>query len=252
MRDWPQRWEALIRSVTRVHGDYGQQQLIEWLAHPPGPRVLGFANAHAMNSAASDEAFFKDLHAVDILLRDGSGMALLMTLLNQEPGLNLNGTDLIPRLLRRFAGQPIALFGTQDPWLGRARRVIESGLAPGSDCVVADGFLPQAAYLELAERHRPRLIILAMGMPRQEQLAQALRARISWSCLIVCGGAVLDFLAGRVVRAPQALRRLGLEWAWRLAHEPRRLFRRYVVGNPVFMMRATWLALRRWREAAAA
>jgi hypothetical protein len=87
------------------------------------------------------------------------------------------------------------------------------------------------------------LIILGMGMPRQEIVALALRAALHRPCLIVCGGAILDFLGGRVPRAPRLLQGLGLEWAWRLAREPRRLFRRYVLGNPVFIGRALRLAL---------
>ena len=57
-------------------------------------------------------------------------------------------------------------------------------------------------------------------------------------CLIVCGGAILDFLGGKVSRAPLWLRRLGGEWIFRLMREPKRLFMRYVVGNPLFLLRA--------------
>ncbi len=237
------RWEVLVRGITRVHGEAGQRQLLQWLSRPARPHVLAFVNAHAMNGALRDAAFFDALRGADTLLRDGIGMALLMGLLNQRPGLNLNGTDLIPRLLRAHAGLPVALFGTQEPWLSRARLAIERELAPASVCVTAHGFLAPARYVDLAVAHRPRLVILAMGMPRQEEVAQALRAALFEPCLIVCGGAILDFLGGRAVRAPRGLRRLGLEWTWRLACEPRRLFRRYVLGNPVFVARALRLAL---------
>ena len=93
-------------------------------------------------------------------------------------------------------------------------------------------------YIKLAAKHRPSLIVLGMGMPRQEQVAIALRASLGYSCLIVCGGAIIDFLGGKVQRAPTWMRRTGLEWVYRLALEPRRLFRRYVIGNPVFLARA--------------
>jgi exopolysaccharide biosynthesis WecB/TagA/CpsF family protein len=61
-------------------------------------------------------------------------------------------------------------------------------------------------------------------------------------CVIVCGGAIIDFLGGKVSRAPLWLRRMGMEWAYRLAVEPMRLFRRYVIGNPLFLSRALRLA----------
>ena len=73
-------------------------------------------------------------------------------------------------------------------------------------------------------------------MPKQEAVAARLAAS-GVPCLIVCGGAILDFLGGKVARAPGWLRRLGGEWVFRLVKEPRRLFMRYVVGNPMFLLR---------------
>ncbi len=245
---WPARWQALVRRVERVHGPRGQAQLLDWLACADGPCVLAFINAHAMNSAAEDSRFHEALASADVVLRDGIGMALLMVLLNQRPGLNLNGTDLIPRLLRRHDGERIALFGTQQPWLARAAQAVTRDLAPKAKCITAHGFLPVQDYVHMAQAHEPSLIVLGMGMPRQEEVAQVLRANLSRPCLIVCGGAILDFLGGRTARAPRLLRRLGLEWAWRLAYEPRRLFRRYVLGNPLFIARALQMAARSMRQ----
>jgi len=241
-RDWRPRWQQLVKGIVRVQSARGEEQLLDALAHPTEARVLAFVNAHAMNSAAVSEPFFNAITSADLVLRDGIGMAILMRLLNQPPGLNLNGTDLIPRILARFAGRPIALFGTQEPWLSRARDVIETRIAPASHCVTANGFLETAEYIRLAAEHRPPLIVLGMGMPRQEEVAGVLRAALGYPCLIVCGGAIIDFLGDKTSRAPLWMRRTGLEWAYRLALEPKRLFKRYVVGNPVFLARSLWLA----------
>jgi exopolysaccharide biosynthesis WecB/TagA/CpsF family protein len=91
-------------------------------------------------------------------------------------------------------------------------------------------------YVDFAIRHRPSLIVLGMGMPKQEQVAIQLRSALDFPCLIICGGAIIDFLGGKVTRAPALLRRTGMEWVYRLAMEPRRLFYRYVVGNPLFLI----------------
>ena len=246
--DWMPRWEALVRAIARVHSERGEQQLMDWLARPDEPVVVAFLNAHAMNSAAESPQFFEALMSADVLLRDGIGVKLLMAMLNQRPGLNLNGTDLIPKMLQGHAGGTIALFGTQDPWLSRAREVVTRWLAPGSACVVAHGFHETATYVRLAALHRPRLIVLGMGMPRQEEVAVVLRAALGFSCVIVCGGAILDFLGQRTPRAPWWMRRTGLEWLYRLCCEPRRLFRRYVVGNPVFLRRALRMVGRGLRQ----
>jgi N-acetylglucosaminyldiphosphoundecaprenol N-acetyl-beta-D-mannosaminyltransferase len=240
--DWQSRWQELVKGIVRVQSMRGQQQLLAWLTRPGEPRILAFVNAHAMNAAAISRKFFNALISADLLLRDGIGMALLLRLLNQPPGLNLNGTDLIPKILRRYGGRTIALFGTQDPYLERACAVVASRIAPGVRCIGAHGFLDTACYVHLAAAHRPAIIVLGMGMPRQEEVAVALRAAIGFPCLIICGGAIIDFLGNKTSRAPAWVRRAGFEWLYRLALEPRRLFRRYVIGNPLFIARAIRLA----------
>ncbi|MNI76456.1 putative N-acetylmannosaminyltransferase [compost metagenome] len=100
-----------------------------------------------------------------------------------------------------------------------------------------DGFASIDTYIDLARQQQPELIVLGMGMPKQENVAARL-AELGRPCLIVCGGAILDFMGGKVTRAPDWLRRLGGEWVYRLSREPRRLFVRYVVGNPLFLLRA--------------
>lgn len=246
--DWQGRWLQLVKSVARVQTPQGEDQLLDWLLRPGEARVLAFVNAHAMNSAAESPAFFDALAAADVVVRDGIGMSVLLRMLNQPPGLNLNGTDLIPKLLARCNGQPIALFGTREPWLGQAQAAVGERLAPASACITAHGFLELDAYIRLAAHHRPSVIVLGMGMPKQEQVAVALRAALGYSCLIVCGGAILDFLGGKVSRAPTWMRRSGLEWTYRLGREPVRLWNRYVVGNPKFLARAAVLAIRCLRQ----
>lgn len=242
--EWRARWHQLVKALTRVQTERGEAQLLDSLAHPLEPVVVGFINAHAMNSAAVSQGFYNALSSADILLRDGIGLKILLRLLNQPPGLNLNGTDLIPKILARYAGRHIALFGTQDPYLAQAREVIERRIAPASHCVTAHGFMDSQEYLKLAARHKPTLIVLGMGMPKQEEVAVLLRSALGYPCVIVCGGAILDFLGNKTTRAPGWMRKTGMEWAYRLALEPKRLFKRYVMGNPLFLSRALRLAAR--------
>ena len=235
---WQQRWQSLVGALVLVQSPREETRLIETLCAAQRTQVLAFVNAHAMNAAATDPGFFQAVASADVVLRDGSGVATLLSLLKRAPGINLNGTDLIPKLIARHAGRPIALFGTQEPYLSAARLHVVQRLAPGSPCETLDGFLDTRAYVEAAARQRPDLIVLGMGMPRQEQVAVELRAALAHPCLIVCGGAIIDFLGGKTARAPRWMRRTGLEWTFRLALEPRRLFRRYVIGNPLFLARA--------------
>jgi len=197
------------------------------------PVVVGFVNQHAINMAIGDHDFYRHLMRCDILLRDGRGTEMACQVLGREAGANLNGTDLIPLLLEHYKGQRVALFGTDEPWLSKAQKALEK---QGHKVVAAlDGFQKHTVYEDAAVAARPDIIVLAMGMPRQEAVAARLASSLNSSVLIINGGAILDFIAGRVPRAPHWMRRSGLEWLYRLSREPRRLARRYIVGIPVFM-----------------
>lgn len=245
--DWAARWWCLAQGLSRWPDRATEDAMIERLLATPTPFVLGFVNAHAMNLCVRELPFFDDLIAADMLLRDGIGMAWLLRALGLPPGRNLNGTDFIPRLLEHGGSRRVLLLGTTQPWLSRAQCALQ---ARGLPCEAAHGFLSAQDYARLAQAWRPQIIVLGMGMPRQESVARTLRAALSEPCLIVCGGAIIDFLGGRVRRAPLFMRLLRLEWMWRLACEPRRLFRRYVIGNPLFLARAARVAWRASHQAA--
>lgn len=237
MKTYVSRWAAILQKLVLVPD---QQVLAEkmqgWLA-PSRPTIMAFVNAHAMNLAAENEVFANALAAADVVLRDGSGMAMLLSTMRAQPGMNMNGTDLIPQLLRGFGGRSIALWGTDEPYLSRAKTLLDESLGAGTQICVMDGFQPVARYVEMAKENPPAIIVLAMGMPKQELVALALREALGQPCLIVCGGAIVDFLAQRFPRAPYWMQRAGMEWVYRLYREPTRLFKRYVVGNPLFLLR---------------
>ena len=238
---WQQRWSRIVGAIRILPAPHDEQVLLGELTCGHGVRVLGFVNAYGMNSIVSNKAFFNTLVYADILLRDGSGMALLYHRRGWEAGLNMNGTDLIPKILASFHGRRVALWGTEGPYLDTAANYCETKL----DVRVVsqeDGFHEIDFYRRLAFATQPELIVLGMGMPKQELVAHALRSVVGLSSLIVCGGAIIDFLGGKVRRAPVWMRMLGVEWMYRLAREPKRLFSRYVVGNPLFLWRVqAWI-----------
>lgn len=236
---WRERWLTVLGRVRVVEDADGAEALLRQLAQTKAPTVLGFTNAHAMNLLAGDGDLYKALADADILLRDGSGMAMLYRWRVMSPGLNMNGTDFIPKLLAAYRGRRVALWGSREPTLGAAAAhcVKIFGIEAVS---LRHGFDPAESYLALADELRPDLIVLGMGMPKQELLATAIRAR-GIPALVVCGGAILDFLGGKVSRAPLCMRRWGCEWLFRLFQEPQRLFKRYVVGNPAFLVRSMLL-----------
>ena len=240
---WKRRWSIIIRKIQRFHTLSDKQELLENMSNPSRPVIVAFVNAHAMNLLAKSKSLFESLYAADTVLRDGSGMETLYNQLHIPPGLNLNGTDLIPEVVCQFNGRCIAFFGTQNPYLENGIEFVEKNFAPQSKCVGAGGFLDENVYISIAAECRPALIILGMGMPRQEEVATTLKSRLTFPCLIICGGAIIDFWGGKTPRAPLWMRRSGMEWLFRLQMEPRRLFQRYVTGNLVFLARTLVFSL---------
>lgn len=230
---------AMLDHLTVSETEADVEAWLNTLPEAQETQVISFVNAHAVNLMMKDEALFEALTQSDILLRDGSGMKILMKWLGREPGENLNGTDLIPRIIDKFStpdsDKKIAIYGTQEPWLSKGGDVIEK--LGGKVVSQMDGFQEAADYAADLKDSSPDLIVLAMGMPKQEKVSMALRAAAKQPCTIINGGAIIDFLAERVNRAPLAWRKLGMEWLYRLLQEPKRLFGRYIVGNFVFLAR---------------
>jgi exopolysaccharide biosynthesis WecB/TagA/CpsF family protein len=198
--------------------------------------ILSFVNAHAVNLACNDPKFFRALMSADVLLRDGLGGQILMRAIGRRPGANMNGTDLIPQILVAGKSAPIALYGSSaEVASSAAAGLLSEGASQVTHC---DGFRSTEHYVRMIEADQPRVVVLGMGMPKQELIADAILKASTQPILIVNGGAILDFMSGRFRRAPAILRRFGVEWLFRLWLEPRRLWRRYLIGNTIFLTRA--------------
>jgi N-acetylglucosaminyldiphosphoundecaprenol N-acetyl-beta-D-mannosaminyltransferase len=100
--------------------------------------------------------------------------------------------------------------------------------------ISADGNADEPAVVARIRDARPDLLLVALGAPKQELWTQRVREQIR-PAVAVCIGASLDFITGRVTRAPQWISSMGLEWLYRLIQEPRRLWRRYLVQDPKFV-----------------
>lgn len=234
---------ALLQHIS-VARTRGEKEAVLHALTSDRPSVLAFINAHGMNLAWTDPALMAAFLGADVLVRDGVGMALFMRAAGIDPGLNLNGTDFIPEILRMHADRRIALAGTRSPYVEEAGARLESRYGCKIIATIAGFEADEATYSSWAQKHTPDIIVLGMGMPKQERISMRLQTDLSHPCTIINGGAILDFLAGRVVRAPEWVRATRLEWGYRLVREPGRLWRRYLLGNPVHIFHA--LQFRRW------
>jgi exopolysaccharide biosynthesis WecB/TagA/CpsF family protein len=214
----------------------------------PRPQMLCYVNAHSLNLARSHRRYRACLADADLVLNDGSGLALAARMGGRQFPANLNGTDFNPEVLRQAAraGLGVYLLGGKEGVAAAAADRL-TALVPGLRVVGHHhGYLNDVQSHEVARQIRETgadIVLVAMGNPRQELwLAEHLPA--TGARLGVAVGAFLDFVAQRVPRAPKWMRDAGIEWLYRLSREPRRLFMRYVIGNPLFVARV--LADRVW------
>jgi exopolysaccharide biosynthesis WecB/TagA/CpsF family protein len=217
-------------------------QAIEALLAPGAQTTCVFVNAHCVNVAASDPTYRWALHRADYRLPDGSGIQMAAKMRGGRFVENLNGTDLFVPLCRTAAdrGLSIYFFGSAD---GVARGAADKAceLAPGLTIAGArHGFFSakeEDQIISDINASGASIVLVAMGVPKQDVWIARNRHRIN-ARLVMGVGAQFDFWSGRVPRAPQFLRKAGLEWVMRLAVEPRRMARRYLIGNVEFLVSA--------------
>lgn len=214
------------------------------------PLRLAFANAHTVNTAYAQPAFREAL-AGFLVLADGSGVDIAMRLLRGRGfAANLNGTDFIPALLAHCETPlKVTLLGAKPGVADRAAGWLNQSFPRHRFSVLSDGYFKEEALPRLLGRLAaapPDLLLVAFGNPAQEMFI-ARHITPAHATVATGVGALFDFFAGRVRRAPLWMRRLRLEWLFRLMLEPARLWRRYVFGNPLFVARVVrqWLSQRR-------
>jgi exopolysaccharide biosynthesis WecB/TagA/CpsF family protein len=208
---------------------------------------LAFCNAHTANLAAMRHET-QALMDQFTILPDGLGIDLASGILYGAMfPANLNGTDFVPRL---FATSPTALnvllLGSHPGVAARAASRLQKLTPQHRFGVLHHGYFDkseEAAIVHRLNLARPDVLLVAMGNPAQE--AWIARHCSKANCRVAIGvGALFDFLAGDAIRAPWIVRTMRMEWLWRLGFEPVRLFRRYVIGNPLFLFRVLQARLR--------
>lgn len=200
-------------------------------------KKLAFVNAHCLNLACTNKFYFKQLQTFDARYPDGIGLALAGRLLNEKIHENINGTDLFPLLAKccETRAYTLYLLGAKE---GVAKKMVDrvSVTYPNLKIVgYCNGFDLEHAVATI-NGLTPDILLVAMGAPKQEMWIVEHFEKLNVHVAIGVGG-LFDFYSGNMPRAPHLLRLLGLEWFFRLLMEPRRMFKRYVCGNPLFIYR---------------
>ena len=212
-------------------------QKIDELVKSKKAHHAAFINAHCLNIAYKDKAYKQVLDECAVVFADGIGAKIGAAMLGSKVEENVNGTDMFPLLAQKpyriylFGGSP----EVAKTALAKSRAI--GGKAEFVGC--ADGFFKEKSeeevFAEIAEL-KPDLVLVAMGVPKQEMWINANLQRLP-GCTAIGVGGLLDFVSERIPRAPMWMRQANIEWCFRLYQEPTRLFKRYIIGNPLFIAR---------------
>ncbi len=209
-----------------------------------GKRSVMYVNADCMLIARRNENYRRILNDCDLVYADGAGVVLGARLWGHILPGRSTAADFMPDFCRKFAGKGLRLFflgaacGVADEAAARLRRDI-----PGLRIVGTHHgyFTPDQEEEVIAgvNKAEPDIVVVGFGAPGQEMWMsknrRALNAPVVWGV-----GGLFDFLSGRTRRGPRILLDNGFEWLCRLFTEPRRLWRRYLIGNTTFVFYILW------------
>jgi N-acetylglucosaminyldiphosphoundecaprenol N-acetyl-beta-D-mannosaminyltransferase len=218
---------------------------VERLVVGNAPATIGYVNAHVLNTARQDAALTRFLTQLDICYADGNSVVMAARWLGTPLPGRMTGADWIWDLCARARDSSWRL-----AWVGGRPGVADTAAAaieahhPGIFVHTEHGFQTDAAAVVRAvNASQPDIVLVGMGTPTQERWISANRPALS-AQVVWAVGATADFVSGRTARGPRWLTDRH-EWLARLAVEPRRLGRRYLVGNTRFVLRAGREAIRK-------
>lgn len=214
--------------------------LLDSLTASGARSAVAFANANLLNLAFGDAELRRALQGF-VVFNDGVGVHIGAKILHGvDFPANLNGTDFIPAYLERTKlAHRVFLIGARPESASRAASVAAARFPRHTIIGWRDGYSGlenSAALAEFMRRSKVTLVLAALGNPGQEMWLAEWLERTGASLGFAVGG-LFDFWSGAATRAPALMRQARCEWIYRLAQEPRRLARRYLLGNPVFLAR---------------
>lgn len=212
-----------------------------------GGGMTCIATVHMVMEGFDAPDYQRLVNGAELVTPDGVPLVWMLRALGVPEASRVYGPDLTLALCAEAAacGVPVGFYGGAPDVLDALVRVLSTRF-PGLRIVFAhsppfaSSLESDPATLDTIRESGARLLFVGLGCPKQERWMAAHREGLD--CALVGVGAAFDFLAGRKAQAPAFLQRAGLEWAFRLACEPGRLWRRYLVHNPRF----AWRALRQW------
>ena len=219
------------------------RRITGWVGSGRPARRVMYLNAHVLNQSRANPALREALEQADLVYCDGYGVRLAAKALDAEIPHRMTGADWIYGLaaLCELGGQSVYLLGGEPGVTAEAARRLDRWYPLLQIAGTHHGYFDIGSahddrVVEDINARKPDIVLVGMGTPKQElwvaHNAAHLETDVVWTV-----GALFDYVSGRVPRAPGWLADNGLEWIFRLAIEPQRMWRRYLLGNPVFISR---------------
>lgn len=212
---------------------------------PEGKLLINTINAFSYDNARKDVLFSEALQKGDVLIPDGISIVKACHFLNakSQPKERIAGWDLFVYEMEKLnrVGGKVMFLGSSDAVLNLIRHRVAEKYPKIEVDTYSPPYKPEfsdednEAMISAINHSNPDLLWIGMTAPKQEKWAYTHLDRLDVHCHIGTIGAVFDFFAGTVKRAPERWQRAGLEWLYRLLSEPRRMWRRYFIGNAKFI-----------------
>lgn len=212
---------------------------------PAGKVLINTINAHSYNTAQNDLLFAESLLKCDYLLPDGVSILIACKLLRLDncPNQRCPGWDLFDIDMKKLnqTGGKVMFMGSSELVLGLIKNRANTEYPALEVTTYSPPFKAEfsdedsASIIQAINEADPDLLWIGMTAPKQEKWLYSHWKDLNIHCHAGSIGAVFDFYAGTSKRAPFSWQRLGLEWLFRLMENPRRMWRRYLIGNFLFI-----------------
>lgn len=212
---------------------------------PEGKVLINTINAHSYNVARKDDLFAEALQKGDYLIPDGVSIVKACKWINakSKPKERVAGYDLFEYEMDKLnrKGGTVMFMGSSEKTLALDVKQTASTYPNLKVVTYSPPYKPvfndedNRAIIEAINNADPDLLWIGMTAPKQEKWTYSHWHELNIHCHVGTIGAVFDFFAGTVARAPKWWQDHGLEWLYRLIKEPRRMWRRYIIGNTIFI-----------------
>lgn len=216
---------------------------------PDGKLLINTINAHSYNTALKDKVFAEALMKGDVLIPDGASIVMACQIIKakSQPKQRIAGWDLFVYEMKKLnvRGGKCFFMGSSEKVLSlikeKAKKVYPNITVETYSPPYKPEFTDEdnRAIIDAINTAKPDLLWIGMTAPKQEKWAYTHWNELDINCHCGTIGAVFDFFAGTVERAPLWWQEHSLEWLYRLIKEPKRMWRRYIIGNTLFLWNIT-------------